>query len=391
MTRITPQQWGWLRQWGPAGITALCAWLLLLLVGQTQLARASGLALAILGVTASMRPMGLVASMAGGLTLDAVPGLLVADGRRGNPTRHDCHCGCWLWRRPCCWGACLLERKELAAGLGASVLFIALFWSPNRQGAELAAYRAGNCLAVVSADGHAAADQPATRHQAAASRRKAWQLAGISAAFCRRHTERSIVHAFRAGHPARLAAFGRAAASGTIGWLILATVIGGLILADADLSCWRSRRCCCPWDGGMPCAGWRWANIRWRSLACGRHCVGSAMGLARLARWYPPLGTVTIIAFACLHSLRADLHRRVHREILLMPLIIIQVMWMTYAVNTISQWVNKSLRDESRVVDSPVVSALYFAAAGAACWSISCNPEYPRLCDGMRGIAEIRV
>ena len=111
--------------------------------------------------------------------------------------------------------------------------------------------------------------------------------------------------------------------------------------------------------------GWREA-IRWIEL--GQFVIeqfsvlGIALGvigLARLARWYPPLGVVTMFAYAAFVVFGLVYLGR-SREILLLPLAIVQVIWMTYAVNTFGQWVNKSLSNEAGLWIH-VVSALYFA------------------------------
>ena len=85
----------------------------------------------------------------------------------------------------------------------------------------------------------------------------------------------------------------------------------------------------------------------------------SLIGLARLARWYPPLGVVSMIAYAA-YVFFGLVYSGSHREVLLLPLAIIQVMWMTYAVNTFGQWVNKSL-DNDAGLWIHIVSAGYFA------------------------------
>jgi hypothetical protein len=86
--------------------------------------------------------------------------------------------------------------------------------------------------------------------------------------------------------------------------------------------------------------------------------VLGVIGLARLARWYPPLGIVTMFAYAAFIVFGLVYLGR-NREILLLPLMIIQVMWMTYAVNTFGQWVNKSLENDAGLWIH-FVSAIYF-------------------------------
>ena len=85
----------------------------------------------------------------------------------------------------------------------------------------------------------------------------------------------------------------------------------------------------------------------------------AVIGLARLSRWYPPLGVVSIFAYAA-YVFFGLVYFGAHRDILLLPLAIIQVIWMTYAVNTFGQWVNKSL-DNDAGWWIHIVSAAYFA------------------------------
>jgi hypothetical protein len=65
------------------------------------------------------------------------------------------------------------------------------------------------------------------------------------------------------------------------------------------------------------------------------------LGLARLARWYPPLGVVTMIAYAA-YAVFGLVYFGRDSAVLLLPLLMIQVIWMTYAVFTFGQWLQKS-------------------------------------------------
>ncbi len=66
------------------------------------------------------------------------------------------------------------------------------------------------------------------------------------------------------------------------------------------------------------------------------------LGLARLARWYPPVGVVTMIAYAG-YALFGLVYFGRDNAVLLLPLLMIQVIWMTYAVHSFSHWLQKSL------------------------------------------------
>jgi hypothetical protein len=98
----------------------------------------------------------------------------------------------------------------------------------------------------------------------------------------------------------------------------------------------------------MMADGWREAS-RWLelfSLVINQFTVVGlilgAMGLARLARWYPPLGVVTMVDYAT-YGLFGLVYFGADSAVLLLPLLMIQVVWMAYAVHTFSQWLQKSL------------------------------------------------
>lgn len=67
------------------------------------------------------------------------------------------------------------------------------------------------------------------------------------------------------------------------------------------------------------------------------------LGLARLARWYPVLGEVTMVAYAA-YAIFGLVYFGRDSTVVLLPLLIIQIIWMTYAVYTFSQWLQKSLK-----------------------------------------------
>lgn len=65
------------------------------------------------------------------------------------------------------------------------------------------------------------------------------------------------------------------------------------------------------------------------------------LGLARLSRWYPPLGLVTMVAYAA-YAFFGLIYFGSDSAVLLLPLLMIQVLWMTYAVSTFSVWLQKA-------------------------------------------------
>ncbi|MBZ0277072.1 MAG: hypothetical protein K8I60_13060, partial [Anaerolineae bacterium] len=73
------------------------------------------------------------------------------------------------------------------------------------------------------------------------------------------------------------------------------------------------------------------------------------LGLARLARWYPPLGSVMMVAYAA-YALFGLMYFGKNSAVLLLPLLMVQVIWMTYAAYTLGEWLKKSLRQQSGLV-----------------------------------------
>lgn len=68
----------------------------------------------------------------------------------------------------------------------------------------------------------------------------------------------------------------------------------------------------------------------------------SVLGLARMARWYPILGVITMVAYGS-YALFGLMYFGEDREALLLPLFIIQVIWLTYAIHALGQWLDKTL------------------------------------------------
>lgn len=63
-------------------------------------------------------------------------------------------------------------------------------------------------------------------------------------------------------------------------------------------------------------------------------------GLARLARWYPPLGVVTLVAYGTYFTFGLVYFGR-DNAVLLLPLLMIQVIWLSYGVYSIGQWLQR--------------------------------------------------
>jgi hypothetical protein len=80
------------------------------------------------------------------------------------------------------------------------------------------------------------------------------------------------------------------------------------------------------------------------------------IGLVRLARWHPPIGVVTMLAYGA-YAVFGLMYFGADAATLLLPLLMIQVFWMTYAAYAFGQWFQKTFR----LSESPLV--LWFAPA----------------------------
>ena len=352
MKRLQSERRELLRQWSPALLAAGGAWLLMLLIGDTPIARASGLALAIFGVTAGMRQMGFVASIAGGLTLALCP-LFWSQTGGGQSQPATVVIAAGVAGVGMLSASFLLKRKDLGIGLGI-VLFLAIFWSQvgTEQSLRLTGLVTAWLLYLLIDMILLTNPRPGVKP---AQRSKPWHTGGLLFLFAIGTINDPLVTLLA---PAILLALFLSYASLPASyWLTLLAVagIGIVLLGRAYLT---------PQPTQLDIWGWREAT-RWIEL--GQLVIAQfsplgiilgVIGLARLSRWYPPLGTVTMIAYGA-YIFFGLAYRGSHRDILLIPLIIVQVMWMTYAVNTLGQWVNKSLADESgRWIH--LVSAFYF-------------------------------
>ena len=354
MKRLTAGRRETLRVWSPAFLAAGASWLLLMTLGETPLARACGLALAIFGVTASMRPMGFVASTAGGLTFALCPVFWSQTGG-GVPEPAAIVIAAAVASFAMLASAMLLRRQDLGIGLGI-IVFVILFWSQvgTPQSLRLTGLVSAWLLYLLVDMIMLTNPRPGIKPAKAP---KSWQPLGLLLLLALGTVNDPLVALFA---PAiLLALFLSYARLPAWYWLAMfVTVLAGIALL-ARSYIMIATPAVEPW-------GWRDAT-RWIELGQLVNAQFSVLGivlgvvgLARLARWYPALGVVTMFAYAAFVVFGLVYLGR-NREILLLPLMIIQVMWMTYAVNTFGQWVNKTLENEAGLWIH-IVSSLYFAA-----------------------------
>lgn len=82
------------------------------------------------------------------------------------------------------------------------------------------------------------------------------------------------------------------------------------------------------------------------------------VGLARMARWYPVLGIAMMLIWGAFFTFGLMYFGR-DRQILILPLFIVQGVMMTYAVYALGQWVSKTLQLGSDSALAWVTPALY--------------------------------
>lgn len=362
MYHLNDKQIADIRYWAPAVITAAAAWLLLLIVGETPVSRASGLALAILGVTASMRRMGFVASIAGGLTLTLCP-IFWSQVGGGVTKPATIVVALAVAAVAMALTRFVLKRNYLGIGLGAAV-FAAIFWSQlgTAQSLRLTGLVTAWLMYLLVDMILLTNPRPGTKPPRSP---KPYHTAGLLFLFIMGAINDPLVTLFA---PAILLSLFLSYAKLPLWYwasVIAAVFVGAVLLVHSYIL---------PQSPLINLLGWRQA-VKWVELgnlliqqfsAVG--VVLGVIGLARLSRWFPPLGTVTIIAFAA-YTFFGLVYLGGFRDVLLLPMVIIQVIWMTYAVNAFGQWVNKSLGSETARW-THFVSAIYFAIPVFLLWNI---------------------
>lgn len=351
-----------LRYWSPAIATGGIAWLILLFVGDTPITRASGLALVIVGVTATMRRMGGVASIGGGLTLAFCPIFWSQKGGGvSDPATIVIAIGVAIVAMIIV--ALLSQRPYIGIGLGITA-FVLIFWSQigTPQSLRLTGFVTAWLMYLLVDMMLMTNPRPDAKPP---QQPKPYHTIGILFLFTIGTLNDPLLTMFA---PAiLLSLFLSYAHLSRWYWLAVLGAIGIGVVLLANTYLWVD-------VPTVNLLGWRDA-LRWVEL--GQLIIGQfsifavllgVIGLARLARWYPPLGTVTMIAYAA-YAFLGLVFEGNFRDVLLLPLLIIQVIWMTYAVNALGQWVNKTMKSQSHIW-THLVSAIYLILPAILLWNI---------------------
>ena len=351
-----------LQYWSPALLTGGIAWLALLIVGNTPIVRASGLALVIVGVTATMRQMGIVASIGGGLTLAFCP-IFWSQTGGGVSDPATIIIALMVALIATLIIALISQRLYIGIGLGIAA-FVGIFWSQigTAQSLRLTGFVTAWLLYLLVDMLLLTNPRPEAKPPQSP---KPYHTLGILFLFTIGMINDPLLTLLA---PAIVLSLFLSYAKLPIWyWAVVLLAIGlGLVLfiniyfiRDVPI---------------VNLLGWREA-LRWIEL--GRLIISQfsifgvllgTVGLARLSRWYPTLGTMTMIAYAA-YAFFGLVFEGNFRDVLLLPLLIIQVIWMTYAVNAIGQWVNKTMNRQTTIW-THLVSAIYLTLPALLFWNI---------------------
>ncbi len=356
--RFEPYQRDLLRLWLPAAAAGLITWLIFVLVGETPMLRAAGLAAAVAGVALALRWMGWLLAIGGSLALAFTPA---------------------FWTQT---GGIVAEPATIVLALSAAaVIGIAAVGLSRRPyialGVALAAFAvvfasqigvarslrltllAASWLiflltrAVLITNPRPDGPQPA--------RLKAQYRAGILLTLAVGVINDPLFVLFI---PAVALAIGQSKTP--IPWWYWALLVGLVLLGLFGLNSqyyhprwWnatveQANRAVLRRDlpylvlAGLRDGG-RWLELL---IFVGRQftVVGlllSLLGLTRLARWYPVLGVTTMVAYAAFFLFGLAYYGP-DRPILLIPMLMMQSMWITYAVYALSEWLERTVSPLNR-------------------------------------------
>lgn len=348
--------------WLPALANGLLVWLLLLIPGQTPLLRATGLALVIVGVTLALRRMGSLLAMIGGLSLALSPAFWSqTGGSEGEPATIVIALAVAVITVAI--AAIISKRPYIGFGLGVLV-FAGFFWSQigTPRSIRLTGFIVGWLMYLLIDMLLLTNPRPEDAPMILRGR----GLKTVDGAIPARpyHTY-GILLLITVGiiNDPLLA-------------LLLPSVIVSLLLTNTKIDWWYWLAIAIISGLGirgiwldyvvaeahflMP-GNWRQGAswVRMIELMVNQFTIFGAIlslpGLARLARWYPPLGTVSMLGFAA-YWIFGTVYIGPRQEILLLPLYIIFVLWMSYAVLAISEWASRTFSMQAKLGRYLVIS-----------------------------------
>jgi hypothetical protein len=349
MLKLNEQQTLFIKFWTPALINGAIVWALLMILGDTPVIRATGLALVIVGVTLALRRMGSALSMVGGLTLALSPIFWSQTGGGvGSPATIVIALG--AASAIVVVTALLSKRPYVGLGLGIA-MFAALFMSQIGipRSIRLTAFIIGWIMYLLvdmllltnprPDDAPLLLRSAYTKNPDGSEPARPYHTLGIllllsvgilndplltllapsiGLSLYLTHTKQPVWY-----------------------WLIFGIVVGfGIQNIHIQYVEGQARFMLLDqWQDGR-----RWLNMM--ELVMSQFTVFGmilgVLGLARLSRWYPPLGTVSLVGYGA-YWIFGVVYNAPTRGLLLLPLFVIQVVWMTYAILALSEWASHTL------------------------------------------------
>lgn len=336
----------------PAIVAGLIALAVFVLIGQTPIIRASGMAITIAGMSLILRQFGTGLAVAGGLALAFSPAFWSQTG--GSETTSVAVLGLILIISVTAIGFVIWTGRVPIVGLAAGVIVFAfLYWAliGTPRSLRLTTLLSTGLLLVlidVLTAAHPRPDKPAT-HQPAIQHLLVLLIL-LTVGILNDPLFILLVPALLLG----LTLLNIKPPVWYWAVMIVVLLVGmrGVYVQYLDTGWWLY-----PGDQAEAAGirvpyvlsdGWRHTS-RWlylidllRNQFTEIGILLGLLGLSRLSRWYPPVGVVTLVAFAS-YALFGLVYFGKDSSILLLPMLMILVVWMTYAVYTLSQWVQKSL------------------------------------------------
>ncbi len=355
LAQLTYQQHRLIKFWLPALVNGAVVWALLLLIGQTPLIRASGLALVIVGVTLALRRMGAVIAVIGGLTLALSP---VFWSQTGGGVGSPATIVIAVAVASVAVVVTIAVSKRPYIGLGLGVLvFAAIFWSQigTPRSIRLTSFIIGWLMFVLvdmllitnprPDEAPLILRDDAPKNPDGSQAAQAYHTLGILLLLSIGILNDPLLSLLAPS--IGLSLYLTRTKLPLWYWLALGLVFGfGLYGIYTDYIIGQAHRMML----------WQWRDgVYWidmvRLLNRQFTIIGivlGILGLARLARWYPPLGTVAMIAFAA-YWWFGLVYTGDNRDVLLLPLYVIYVLWMSYAVLAFSEWLGRATGQHPRI------------------------------------------
>ncbi|MBK8026568.1 MAG: hypothetical protein IPK19_35555 [Chloroflexi bacterium] len=340
------------RRWLPALVAGVIAWIAFVALGSTPVIRASGMAAAVVGMAMALRPMGPALALVGGLALAFSPSFWIQTGGAQSLDAGEV-AATFLAASAAAAILMVLTRRPVMALATAFSVFAIIFLTAVGTPRSL---RVTTVLAVwliyLITDGALASNPRADEGQS--TRIGPQHTFGPLLLLAVGIANDPLFMLF--APPVALNLFLTRVRLPVWTWGAFATmtIVGlrGILLTYVTPEWW-----------GFPAdqtpqiithipfligEAWRepqrWLKII--ELIVGQFTafglVLGILGLARLSRWHPPVGVVTMTAYGCYLGFGL-IYFGFDAPVLLLPLLMIQVYWMTYAMYTFTVWLRRSI------------------------------------------------